>query len=114
MHDYTVIEGLLRFALFLAAVSFLSTYMVCAKKWRIPLATGLQDVSSPSEIQLTSVCRSIQQSQSSFERGAGGVAGKASNKGKFAAFGDWLVPVIVWFLVITMALAIVGFLLGDK
>ena len=28
--------------------------------------------------------------------------------------GDWLAPLIVWFLVITVSLAIAGFLLGER
>lgn len=42
------------------------------------------------------------------------VARKASSKNKLALVGDWLAPTIVWFLVIMMILAIVGFVLGNR
>lgn len=39
-------------------------------------------------------------------------AGRAKNK--LALAGEWLVPVIVWLVVITMSLAIAGALLGEQ
>jgi hypothetical protein len=44
--------------------------------------------------------------------GAG--AGPASPRGTLAVAGDWLVPAIVWILVILMGAAVVGFLLGNQ
>ena len=38
----------------------------------------------------------------------------ASAKTRSSAIGDWLAPLIVWFLVIGMGMAIVGFLLGER
>ena len=42
------------------------------------------------------------------------VAPKASSTNKLSLVGDWLAPTLVWLLVITMGLAIVGFLLGNR
>jgi hypothetical protein len=39
---------------------------------------------------------------------------KSALKRKSSVAGDWLAPVIVWFLVILMGLAIAGFLLGER
>jgi hypothetical protein len=33
---------------------------------------------------------------------------------KFSVAGDWLAPALIWLLVISMGLAIAGFLLGEK
>jgi hypothetical protein len=35
-------------------------------------------------------------------------------KNKLAVAGEWLVPIMVWLVVITMSLAIAGALLGEK
>ncbi len=37
-----------------------------------------------------------------------------SMKSRFSMAGDWLAPVIVWFLVIGMGLAIASLLLGER
>jgi len=42
------------------------------------------------------------------------VAQKASSQNKLSLAGDWLAPALVWFLVITMGLAIAGFLIGNR
>jgi len=47
-------------------------------------------------------------------RRADEVARKASSRNKLSIVGDWLAPTIVWFLVITMGVAIVGFLLSNR
>jgi len=39
---------------------------------------------------------------------------RPSTKGRSSAVGDWLAPLIVWFLMITISLAIAGFLLGER
>ena len=44
----------------------------------------------------------------------GGAAGPGSRRSTLAAAGDWLVPAIVWILVILMGAAVVGFLLGNQ
>jgi hypothetical protein len=41
-------------------------------------------------------------------------AGHLSGKSRFSMAGDWLAPVIVWFLVIGMGLAIASLLLGER
>jgi hypothetical protein len=41
-------------------------------------------------------------------------AGPTSPRNPLAVAGDWLVPAIVWILVILMGAAVVGFLLGNQ
>ncbi len=40
--------------------------------------------------------------------------GRSSTKSRPSISADWIAPVIVWFLLIMMAFAIVGFLLGER
>ena len=112
MRDDAVIEGLARIALFLVAVS-LYAYLVWARKLLTSLIAGPRYVPIVSGIQRSTLFP-VQKSSSQVDQRAGGIAGNALTKSRFSAAGDWLVPVIVWLLVILMALAIVGFLLGAR
>jgi hypothetical protein len=40
--------------------------------------------------------------------------GHLSTKSRFPITGDWLAPIIVWFLVIGMGLAVASLLLGER
>jgi hypothetical protein len=112
MRDNGVIEGLVRIAFFLAAVSSYA-YLVWATKRLTSAIAGPQCVPGINAIQRSTLFLSTQKSSSPINQRVG-VAGSVSPKSKFSAAGDWLVPVIVWVLVILMTLAIVGFLLGDR
>jgi len=111
MRENGVIEGLAQIALFLAAVCSYA-YLVWARKLLILAMTGRRYAPGINAIQRSTLFLSTQKSGSPAQRV--GIAGSASAKSKFSAAGDWLVPVIVWVLVILMTLAIVGFLLGDR
>ena len=39
---------------------------------------------------------------------------KRPSKDRLSIAGDWLAPMIVWFLIIGMGVAIVGFVLGER
>lgn len=39
---------------------------------------------------------------------------KSSSRDRLSIAGDWLAPMIVWFLVLGMTVAVVGFLLGER
>ena len=112
MRDNRVIEGLVQTALFLAAVCSYA-YLVWARKLLTPAMAGPRYASGINAIQRSALFLSTQKSTSPADQRVG-IAGSASVKSKFSAAGDWLVPVIVWVLVILMTLAIVGFLLGDR
>ncbi len=112
MRDNGVIEGLVQIALFLAAASFCA-YLVWARKLLTSVVVGPRYVPGANAIQRSSLFLSTEKSSSPINQRVGG-AGSVSPKSKFSAAGDWLVPVIVWVLVILMTLAIVGFLLGDR
>ncbi len=107
-----VIEGLVQIALFLAAASSYA-YLVWARKRVTPAMAGPRYMPGFKAIQRSILLLSTQKSSSPINEHAG-VAGSVSPKSKLSAAGDWLVPVIVWVLVILMTLAIVGFLLGDR
>jgi hypothetical protein len=112
MHS-VIVEGLVRIAFFLAAVSTY-IYMVWGEKVRASVVFTPGNLPDTMGDQPTPTLFLIRKASSPAEPRAGGVAGKAPNQSKLAAAGDWLVPVIVWFLVIMMGVAVVGFLLGDK
>ncbi len=48
--------------------------------------------------------------------GSPGMPGKGNGapKNRLSVAGDWLAPILVWFLVISMGVAIVGFLLSER
>lgn len=111
MYDHTVIEGLAQIALFLAVVSSYA-YVVWAKKGH-SLAVPSPPQPDQTDPYLAKLFFASQEVSRPVGPQSGGAAGRPP-QGKLAAAGDWLVPVIVWFLVIMMGVAIVGFLLGDK
>ena len=111
MRDDGVIEGLVRIALFLAAVSSYA-YPVWARK-RVTSAMVGPRYMSGFRFQRSTLFLSTQKSSSPINQRVG-IARSVSPRNKFSAAGDWLVPVIVWVMVILMTMAIVGFLLGDR
>lgn len=113
MRDNGVIEGLVQIALFFAAVSSYYAYLMWARKLLTEVMAGPPYAPSTNAIQRSTLFLSAQKSSSPINQRVG-VAGSVSPKSKFSAAGDWLVPVIVWVLVILMTMAIVGFLLGDR
>ncbi len=112
MRDSGAIEGLVRIALFLAGVSSYA-YLVWARKRLTSAMAGPRYVPGTNASQRSTLFLSTQKSSSPINQRVG-VAGSTAPKSKLSAAGDWLVPVIVWVLVILMTLAIVGFLLGDR
>jgi hypothetical protein len=44
----------------------------------------------------------------------GEVTRKVSTKNKLSIVGDWVATIIAWWAVVTISLAIVGVVLGDK
>ena len=111
MHE-TVIEGVVRICFFLAAVCSYA-YIFWFEKLRAATVLGPQGQTNGIETKQENLVFATQQLTPPISRQAGG-AGKSSTQTKMTAAGDWLVPLIVWVLVILMAAAIVGFLLGDK
>lgn len=121
--QHTVIEELRQFVLFIAAVCFFPAYRACARGWGSRFATDWPNLPALSNIpttpvqtaniQTTSFLSSIRQSSSSTGPGFRGIAEPSPKKGK-GVVADWLIPAIVWFLVIMMGAAIVGFLLGER
>ena len=112
MRDDTAIEGLLRIAFFFAAVSSYVSMMWAKKLLTSPVA-GPKFLASNTRIQ-HSTFHLDQKPTYPIDERSGGVHGNGSTKDRLSAAGDWLVPVIVWALVILMTLAIVGFVLGDR
>jgi len=113
MHD-TVIEGLVQAAFFLATVASFA-YLVWAEWFRSLTVGGAQIPPRRTESQQENLLLMSKQVLSPLGQGAGGTAGRSpTQNSKLAKAGDWLVPAIVWLLVILMGAAVVGFLLGDK
>lgn len=111
MKDYVIIQGRVFFALFLLAIS---SFIVWMKTQGIQIVAGPLLRLRRIETQRSSaILFAKQNSPSSIDPQAGDVAQKAP-KDRLSSAGDWLVPIIVWFLVLTMGVAIVGFLLGEK
>jgi len=112
MHD-TVILGAVRICFFLAAVCSY-VYIFWTGKPRRAAFLGPPSQPDGVERKQENLIFATQQLTPPVGRQAGGGAGKSSTPGKLAAAGDWLVPLVVWVLVILMTAAIVGFLLGGR
>jgi len=115
MHDDTVIDGLVRIAPFLVVVvSSCYAYLMCARKLLTPATVGPQCPPTKIGIQRSTALFSDPKLSAPVDQQAGGSGRTPAAASKSSAVGDWLVPVIVWVIVIMMGLAIVGFLLGER
>ena len=107
MHE-TVVAGLLG-AFFLTAL-FSQTLFLWTDKLRP--ATGLRTPHIDGWI-----LRRVHFAQDASARNGhtpGSATAPGSPRSPLAVAGDWLVPAIVWILVILMGAAVVGFLLGNQ
>ncbi|MFZ3262696.1 MAG: hypothetical protein WA172_01725 [Terriglobales bacterium] len=117
----TVIQRLLLVTSFLASLSFYYGYVVCAKRHRMAGSPGQHFLPrSPENWDWTSLFLTAAYSGKEDHSLTGGTSRKPSGtakdvpKNRLSVAGDWLAPALVWFLVISMGLAIVGFLLGER
>jgi len=120
MNEFTVIQRVLWFASFLAG---LSSYVqvALANRRRIPVPIGQRFLPpQPESRAVTAFFLSAVHAGNEHDMPGGGALrkpdgqGRAATKDRLSVLGDWLAPIIVCFLVITMSLAIVGFLLGER
>lgn len=115
MMDYAVISHLLFSLLFAGPLA----YLYAAAKKR-DLAFGAPALPRPAELHWTSFFLGAAYAQDKYDPLRVGPTQdhlrlqKAALKRKSSLAGDWLAPLIVWFLVILMGLAIAGFLLGER
>jgi len=115
MYDDTVIEGLVLIAPFLVVVvSSYYAYLMWARKLLTPATVGPQCPPIKIGTQRSTLLFADPKLSAPVDQRAGGSARTPAAAGKSSAVGDWLVPVIVWVIVIMMGLAIVGFLLGER
>ena len=120
MNEYTVIQRLLLIASFLVSLPYCA-YVMWAKRGRTAFVLGQTPLpqwpdSQHSEPSALSDLHPAKEKQMLGSAGLGKpIAGwQPSTRTRSAAIGDWLAPLIVWFLVIAMGMAIVGFLLGER
>jgi len=124
MNEFTVIQRLLWFASFLAGLSSY-VHLAWANRRRIPVPIGHRFLPAQPETRAaTAVFLSAGHAGKSAGNehdilGGGALRQpdgqiRAATKDRLSVLGDWLAPIIVCFLVITMSLAIVGFLLGER
>lgn len=111
MQNHTFVPEPAQVAFFFAVVSSYASMLSVSR--RALLVAGPPFLAQAMNAQLKTSLLSKQQFPSSFNLPTGN-APKTPVKGKLSAAGDWLVPIIVWVLVIMMSAAIVGFLLGDR
>ena len=120
MNDITVIQKLLYLVSFLASL-FSYAYWVWAKRHRTAVMAGPLFLQRRLGNQHWTILflTAIHAGREQDALGAGTVSKpvrirKAPPKDRLSIAGDWLAPAIVWFLVIAMSMAIVGFLLGER
>ena len=119
MKDYTVIQRLVPITSFLASLSVYA-YVVWAKKHRIAVMVGQWFLPHRPETQHWTklFLAAIHFGKEDDTLGAAASRKPAGNgkasENRLSVVGDWLAPIIVWVLVISMGLAIVGFLLGER
>lgn len=120
MNEFTVIQRLVGLASFLAGLSSY-VYLVWGSRRLIAEMPGHRFLPAGPEILAgTPFFFSAVHSGKPDDMLGGGAMrkldgqGRAATKDRLSVLGDWLAPIIVCFLVITMSLAIVGFLLGER
>ena len=120
MNEYTVIQRLMLMASFLVSLPYCA-YVVWPKRGHTAFVFGQTLLPQWPDFQHSkpSALSDLHSAKEKQMLGTGGVgkpiAGwQPSTKTRSAAIGDWLAPLIVWFLVIAMGMAIVGFLLGER
>ncbi len=106
---------------FLASLSSYYGYVAWSKRCPLVGSTGQSFPRRGTEIRCwTTTFLTAAYSGKEDHPPTGGTSRKPSGsakdvpKNRLSAAGDWLAPALVWFLVISMGLAIVGFLLGQK
>lgn len=117
----TVIQRLLLVTSFLASLSSYYGYVAWGNRRRLAGSPGQWFPRRGTEIQhwATTYLTAVH-SREEDHPPTGGTSRKPSGsandvpKNRLSVAGDWLAPALVWFLVISMGLAIVGFLLGQK
>jgi len=102
---------------FFASLCLLYVYGAWADRRRV-VFTGLLTPRPAIEHRTSFFLTAVHSGKDDDMMGTGGLR-KTANGGKpgkdrWSMASDWVAPVIVWFLVITMSLAIVGFLLGER
>jgi hypothetical protein len=117
----TVIQRLVLVTSFLASLSSYYGYVAWANRrrmaglpgqWFLPRRTENRDRTT---IFLTAAHSGKEDHPLRFGASRKSIGnGKDAPKNRLSVAGDWLAPVLVWFLVISMGLAIVGFLLGER
>jgi hypothetical protein len=120
MNEFTVIQRLVWLASFLAGLSSY-VHMAWATRRLIPVMLGQRFLPARPEVlpKTSFFLSALHSGKQNDMLGGGGLQrpdgqGRASTKDRLSILGDWLAPIIVCFLVITMSLAIVGFLLGER
>ena len=116
----TAIQRLVLVASFLAGLSSYA-YVIWANRRRIAVMVGQRVLPRGTEIQhwATLFLSAVHSGKEDNMLGVGAlrkpsINGRAPTKDRLSIAGDWLAPIFVWLLVITMSLAIVGFLLGER
>jgi len=119
MNGSVVFQRLLLYVSVLASLTYCASAM-WAKRHSFAVRAGLRFPSRRAETLWASVFLSaLQSGKEDPIPGVGawhdrGGQGSTSPKHRLSVAGDWLAPIIVWILVITMGMAIVGFLLGQR
>lgn len=120
MSEYTVIQRLLFLVSSLASLSF-NAYFPWTKSSPIAGMVGQGFLPPRHAVQhWTNLFLSAVHSGNEHPVLRAGAVGqsalnrKSSSKDRLSVAGDWLAPMIVWFLVIGMTVAMVGFLLGER
>ncbi len=111
----TVIHGLSPLTSFLITLSAYYAFMIWTRRRRGEISlqsmSGGTENQPPATIFFTAVYSEKDQPVGS---GASRRSPGNSARPKLSVAGDWLAPALIWFLVISMGLAIAGFLLGEK
>jgi len=110
MADDTILRGLMQSALFVASIFLLYEYTLWAKRCGSLISSTPELPPNKYAVENRGILFASQRLASP----VGSPGRKGASNAKWATLGDWIVPVIVWLLVIMMTLAIVAFLLGDR
>jgi len=120
MSEYTVIQRLLFLVSSVASLSSYA-YLVRTKSYPIAGMVGRGFLPPRPDFQhWTNLFLSAVHSGNEKPLSSAGAVGqpalhrKSPSKDRLSVAGDWLAPLIVWFLVIGMTVAMVGFLLGER
>jgi len=112
MQSDTLVSGLALVALFFAVVSSYA-YMLRVQR-DTSLVAGSPFRTGGIDFLFKTSFLSKQQFPSPIGGRTGNTAPRSTGKSRLSAASDWLVPIIVWVLVLLMSAAIVGFLLNGR